>query len=246
MSWKRITPFHGKSAFVDASCFLAPNVNVIGSAHLGRNVGVFYQTVIRADVRDVVIDNNTTIQDRCVIRASPNFATTIGSHVTIEPCCSVSGASIGDDVFVGAGTTIMEGARVEAQSIVAPGSVVQKFAVIPSGELWAGVPAEKVRNLTEEEVTSLRTSALHGVGLSEVHKDATEKSFETIEEERAVMQQWQELESQREPVRAAYGMYDGGSTGYVFCFVWVDIFFWSACVPEAFALSTSPFLVPLY
>eukprot|EP01061_Rhynchopus_euleeides_P017151 TRINITY_DN28589_c0_g2_i1.p1 TRINITY_DN28589_c0_g2~~TRINITY_DN28589_c0_g2_i1.p1 ORF type:complete len:272 (+),score=72.12 TRINITY_DN28589_c0_g2_i1:117-932(+) len=213
VSWKRLTPFHGKSPHVDTTCFLAPNVNVIGSAQLGSKVGVFYQTVIRADTRDIVIGSNTTVQDRCVIRTSPNYDVQIGSHVTIEPSVVVTGASIGDDVFIGAGSTIMEGARIEAQSILAPGSVVQKFAVVPSGELWAGTPAEKVRNLTEEEVTSLRTSALHGVGLAEVHKDATEKSFETIQEERQVMEQWASLESCREPIRAAYGQYEAGPSG---------------------------------
>eukprot|EP01064_Diplonema_japonicum_P030757 TRINITY_DN5309_c0_g4_i1.p1 TRINITY_DN5309_c0_g4~~TRINITY_DN5309_c0_g4_i1.p1 ORF type:complete len:271 (+),score=22.04 TRINITY_DN5309_c0_g4_i1:140-952(+) len=212
-SWRRVNPFGGRTPYVNHDCFVAPNANVIGAAHLGSKVGVFYQTVIRADSRDVSIAANTTIQDRCVVRCSPGSSCTIGSHVTIEPGCTITGASIADDVFVGAGSVVMDGARIESQSIVAPGSVVQKFMVIPSGELWAGVPCEKVRDLTEEEITSLRSSALHGVGLSEAHKDTTEKSFTDSEEERIVMENWASLESKRTPIRAPYGQFDAGPVG---------------------------------
>eukprot|EP01059_Diplonema_ambulator_P008681 TRINITY_DN1834_c0_g4_i1.p1 TRINITY_DN1834_c0_g4~~TRINITY_DN1834_c0_g4_i1.p1 ORF type:complete len:271 (+),score=17.47 TRINITY_DN1834_c0_g4_i1:168-980(+) len=213
MSWKRVTPFNGKAPYVSADCFVAPNANVIGQAHLGSKVGVYYQTVIRADINEVNIAANTTIQDRCVIRCMPTRGCNIGSHVTIEPGCTVSGADIADDVFIGAGSVIMEGARIESQAIIAPGSVLQKYAVVPSGELWAGVPAAKIRDLTEEEITSLRASALHGVGLSEAHKDVTEKSYTDLDEEETVMQNWAELEVSRKPIRAPYGQYDAGPTG---------------------------------
>eukprot|EP00754_Rhynchopus_humris_P002133 Rhum_TRINITY_DN11193_c0_g10::Rhum_TRINITY_DN11193_c0_g10_i1::g.43146::m.43146 len=210
---KRVIPFHGKHPYVDTTCFVAPNANVIGNVQFGSRVGVFYQTVIRSDVRSVTVGANTTIQDRCVVRCAPTHETTIGSHVTVEPNVSITGASIADDVFIGSGSTIMPGSRVEAQSIIAPGSVVQKFAVVPSGELWAGVPAEKVRNLTEDEIASLRTSALHSAGLSEAHKEATEKSYEDLHEEEEVLKQWGVLESQRNPVRAPSSQYDAGPSG---------------------------------
>ncbi|KAJ9459872.1 Gamma carbonic anhydrase 1 [Diplonema papillatum] len=213
VSWKRLQTFEGRSPVVEHDCFIAPNCNVIGSAHLGSKVGLFYQTVIRADIRDVQISANTTVQDRCVIRCTPASECFIGSHVTIEPGCMITGCHIADDVFIGSGTTIMEGARVESQSIVAPGSVVQKFAVVPSGELWAGVPAEKVRDLTEEEITSLRASAIHGTNLAQAHKEATEKSFMQEDEEETVLREWGHLESFRTPLRAPYGQFDAGPIG---------------------------------
>jgi len=213
LAWRRLQPFNGSHPDVDITCFVAPNANVIGNASIGPRTGIFYQTIIKADQRSVQVGQNTTIQDRCVIRSTSNYDTNIGAHVTIEPGVVVSGASIADDVFVGAGSIIMEGARVESQSVVAPGSVVQKYTVIPSGEIWAGCPAEKVRDLTDEEVESLRASAIHGVGLSGGHKDATEKPFAQVEEETEVLDQWELLEANRIPIRAPYGQYDPGPIG---------------------------------
>eukprot|EP00756_Hemistasia_phaeocysticola_P036871 Hpha_TRINITY_DN16665_c0_g5::TRINITY_DN16665_c0_g5_i1::g.182184::m.182184 len=213
LTWRRVQPFNGTLPDVDATCFVAPNANVIGNASIGPRSGIFYQTIVRADQRSVSVGQNTTVQDRCVIRCTANYDTYIGAHVTIEPGVTISGASIADDVFIGAGSVIMEGARVESQSVVAPGSTVQKYTVIPSGEIWAGCPAEKVRDLKDEEVESLRASAIHGVGMSGGHKDATEKPYSQVEEETQVLDQWELLEAQRIPIRAPYGQYDPGPIG---------------------------------
>ena len=215
----RITPLQGRAPVIQHSCFVAPNSTIIGGVQLGDKVGVFYQTTIRGDIHDVNISDNTTIFDRCVIRCSPLRSTDIGHNVTIEPGCTLSGCSVADDVFIGANTVICDGARVESQTVVAPGSVIKKFAIIPSGELWGGVPAQKIRDLTDEEMTDIRAMSLHSTANAGVHKDATEKTHEDLDEERIVLQQWGALEKNRMPVRAPYGQYDQGPVGYVLLFI---------------------------
>jgi acetyltransferase-like isoleucine patch superfamily enzyme len=51
---------------------------------------------------------------------------------------------IGDNVFIGANTSIMYGCTLGDNCIVAVGAVVTKS--IPSGEVWGGVPACKIGN----------------------------------------------------------------------------------------------------
>eukprot|EP01062_Namystynia_karyoxenos_P080614 TRINITY_DN870_c0_g1_i1.p1 TRINITY_DN870_c0_g1~~TRINITY_DN870_c0_g1_i1.p1 ORF type:complete len:276 (+),score=72.03 TRINITY_DN870_c0_g1_i1:153-980(+) len=212
-AWRRVQSFHGNTPSVAPSCFLAPNANVIGRANLADRVGVFYSSVVRADVNAVHIAQNTVVQDRCVIRCTPSYETHIGAHVTIEPGVTISGATVADDCFIGTGSVIMEGARVESQSVIAPGSTLQKHTIVPSGQIWAGCPAEKVRDLTDTEIESLRASAIHGVGLLGAHKDTTEKSFTQLSEEKDVLEEWEDLESVRIPIRAPYAMYDPGPVG---------------------------------
>lgn len=51
---------------------------------------------------------------------------------------------IEEDVWIGFGTVVMQGVRIGRGSIVAARSVVTKD--IPRYEVWAGVPARKIRD----------------------------------------------------------------------------------------------------
>jgi carbonic anhydrase/acetyltransferase-like protein (isoleucine patch superfamily) len=59
----------------------------------------------------------------------------------------------------GMGALLQEGVVVNEESFVAAGAVVSKDTVIESGELWAGVPARKLRDLTPEERQKLHYQA---------------------------------------------------------------------------------------
>lgn len=55
-------------------------------------------------------------------------------------------------VLIGARSVICEGAIIESESILTPGSVVPAARRIPSGELWGGNPVKFIRKLTGNEV----------------------------------------------------------------------------------------------
>nr|WP_229481956.1 acyltransferase [Massilia sp. JS1662] len=50
---------------------------------------------------------------------------------------------LGDDVWVGAGVTVLPGARIGTGAVIAAGAVVR--GDIPPGEIWGGVPARFIR-----------------------------------------------------------------------------------------------------
>ena len=47
---------------------------------------------------------------------------------------------------------LLEGSVVEGQSVLAPGSLLPPGRLIPRGQLWAGCPAQYVRDLSADEV----------------------------------------------------------------------------------------------
>ena len=49
---------------------------------------------------------------------------------------------IGNNVFIGAGTTIMPNVSIGNDAIIGAGSIVTK--TVPAGEVWAGVPAKYI------------------------------------------------------------------------------------------------------
>lgn len=88
----------------------------------------------------------------------------IGRHVVVGQCCVLRSTTIGNEAVIGEKCILLEGSVMEDQSVLAPGSVLSPGALVESGQLWAGVPARFVRDLTKDEVgTSLNLQGLYPV-----------------------------------------------------------------------------------
>lgn len=73
------------------------------------------------------------------------------------PSAVLTSCTVGNHATIGEGAIIEAGSDVGATAIVAPGSVVVRNTVIPSGQFWAGNPAKYVREVTEEELSQQKT-----------------------------------------------------------------------------------------
>ena len=69
------------------------------------------------------------------------------------------GCALEDDVLIGMGAIVMNGARVGTGSIVAAGAVVTEGVQIPPGSLVAGVPGKVRRALGEADHELIRSYA---------------------------------------------------------------------------------------
>ena len=139
-----------------ANIYLAENATVVGDVKMGDNCSVWFQTVIRGDVNSIEIGNKVNIQDGAVVHCTYKKASTIiGNNVSIGHNATIHGCNIKDNVLIGMGSVIMDGAIIESNSIVAAGSVVLEGTVVRSGTIFAGVPAKKVKDLDEEKINRL-------------------------------------------------------------------------------------------
>lgn len=55
--------------------------------------------------------------------------------------------TLGDNVYIGSNAIILPGVKIGDNVIIGAGSVVTKD--IPSNEVWAGVPAKRIRSIDE-------------------------------------------------------------------------------------------------
>ena len=144
---------------------------VIGNVTLGEASSVWYGAIVRGDVNHVKIGTASSIGDRAVVHVAKiqgDSPTIIGDHVTISAGALVHAATLKDSVVIGEMAQVLDGAVVESNSIVAPASVVTPGTTVKSGELWAGTPAKKVRELTEEEKIGIVTLGKYcGVGVGQ-------------------------------------------------------------------------------
>ncbi len=149
-----ILPVKGIHPKIPENCFIAENATIVGDVTLGINCGVWFNAVIRGDVHFIKLGNNVNVQDGAVIHATyQKSPTTIGNNVSIGHNAIVHGCTINDNVLVGMGSIIMDDCIIESNSIIAAGSVVTKNTKVTSGSIFAGVPAKKIKDISEALIT---------------------------------------------------------------------------------------------
>jgi carbonic anhydrase/acetyltransferase-like protein (isoleucine patch superfamily) len=132
-------------------CFLAENCVILGEVSMGDQCSIWYNAVVRGDVHFIKMGNKVNIQDGAVIHATfEKSPTTIGNNVSVGHNAIVHGCTIHDNVLVGMGAIVMDDCIVESNSIIAAGAVVAKGTHIKSGSVYAGVPAKKIKDISDE------------------------------------------------------------------------------------------------
>jgi carbonic anhydrase/acetyltransferase-like protein (isoleucine patch superfamily) len=152
-----ILSVNGKYPNWGRDCFIADNATLVGDVTMGDKCSVWFTAVIRGDVNYIKIGHHTNIQDGAIIHATyKKAATNIGNYVSIGHRALVHGCTLNDYVLVGMGAIIMDNAVVEEFVIIAAGAVVLENTICESGFLYAGMPAKKIKPLTEEQRELLR------------------------------------------------------------------------------------------
>lgn len=134
------------------NCFIAENASIVGDVEIGEYCSIWFNAVIRGDVNFIRIGRYTNIQDGAVVHCTYKTApTVIGSHVNIGHQAMVHGCTLQDRVLIGMGAIVMDHAVVEPYVIIAAGAVVLENTRCESGYLYAGVPAKRIKPLSEEQ-----------------------------------------------------------------------------------------------
>ena len=151
---KIIKPVNGKHPQISKDCFIAENATIVGEVFIGKQCSVWFNAVIRGDVHYIKIGNKVNIQDGAVIHATfQKSPTTIGNNVSIGHNAIVHGCTIHDNVLIGMGSIIMDDCVIESNSIIAAGAVVTKNTHVESGTIYAGVPAKKIKKISNEMIS---------------------------------------------------------------------------------------------
>jgi carbonic anhydrase/acetyltransferase-like protein (isoleucine patch superfamily) len=134
-------------------------------------------------VNNVSIGSKTSIGDRAVVHVAKivgDHPTSIGDNVTIGAGAVIHACTVEDLCIIGEAAQVLDGATVATNSIIAPGSVVTPGTKVPSGELWAGSPAKKVRALTSDEIASIAENAHDTLELAYLHAVENSKDYKQL------------------------------------------------------------------
>ncbi|MEQ1675292.1 MAG: gamma carbonic anhydrase family protein [Chitinophagaceae bacterium] len=145
-----LLPVEGKHPQFGENCFLAPNATIVGNVIAGDDCSFWFNTVVRGDVNFIKMGNKVNVQDgACIHCTFQKYGTTIGNNVSIGHNAIVHGCTVHDNVLIGMGAIVMDNAVVHSNTIIAAGAVVLENTICESGSIYAGVPAKKVKNISE-------------------------------------------------------------------------------------------------
>jgi len=149
-----IKSVNGKSPEIPESCYISENATIVGDVVLGEACSIWFNAVLRGDVHYIKLGNKVNVQDGVVIHGTyKKHPTNIGNNVSIAHNAVVHGCTIHDNVLIGMGSIVMDNCIVHSNSIIAAGAVVTQNTIVKSGSIYAGVPAKKVKDISEELIS---------------------------------------------------------------------------------------------
>jgi carbonic anhydrase/acetyltransferase-like protein (isoleucine patch superfamily) len=156
---RQLETYRRKKPVIGQGVYLAQGAVVIGDVTIGDFSSIWYNAVLRGDINRIVVGHHTNIQDNAVLHLADDYPCLVGNYVTVGHSAIVHACTVEDEVLIGMGATILDGAVVGAQSLVGANALVTQKMVIPTGSLALGSPAKIVRALTDQERKELRISA---------------------------------------------------------------------------------------
>lgn len=163
---ERIAHFLGTEPTIHASAFVAPGATVVGAVTLGEESSVWFGATLRGDINAISVGAHTNIQDGAVVHVADAFGAHIGQLCTVGHQATVHACTVGDEVLVGMGAIILDGAEIGSRSIIGAGALVTGGKKIPPGSLVLGSPAKVVRSLSQDEQDAIKVWAERYVILS--------------------------------------------------------------------------------
>ncbi len=136
---------------IHPSAYIAASADIIGRVTIGEEASVWYQTTLRGDINEIVIGPRSNVQDNVCIHLADDYGCYVGELVTVGHSAILHACTVKNEVLIGMGAIVLDGAVIGEQSIIGAGALVTGGTEIPPGSLVLGTPAKVVRALSAEE-----------------------------------------------------------------------------------------------
>ena len=151
--------FLGKPPVLGKDVYIAHGARVIGDVSLGDYSSVWFNAVLRGDINYIRIGHHSNVQDNSVLHLADNYPCVLGNYVTVGHAAVVHACTVEDEVLVGMGSVVLDGAVIGTQCLIGACALVTQNMKVPPGSLVLGAPARVVRELTAAEKAALKTMA---------------------------------------------------------------------------------------
>jgi len=162
---------NNQAPVIAENTFLAPGCKIIANVHIKTGSSIWYNSVLRGDLAEINIGENSNVQENCSLHVDHNAPLNIGDNVTVGHGVVLHGCTVKDNCLIGMGATILNDAIIGENSIIGAGALIPEGKEIPSGSLVLGVPGKVVRELSKEEINKISNNAEEYVRLAIMYQN---------------------------------------------------------------------------
>lgn len=148
-----------KKTNIHPKAFVAETADVLGGVTIGEGSSMWYGSVARGDMSHIIIGKYTNIQDNATVHVDTGLPCEIGDYTTVGHNAVIHGCKVGSNCLIGMGSIILNGAVIGDNSIIGAGSLITEGAIIPPNSLVMGAPGKVRREVTEEEIKTVKYNA---------------------------------------------------------------------------------------
>ena len=141
--------------------WIAPDASVIGKVVIESGSSVWFGCTLRGDNEVIWINEGSNLQEHCVLHTDMGFPLTVGAGCTIGHKSMLHGCTIGENTLIGMGAIVLNGVKIGKNCIIGAGALITENKIIPDGSLVMGAPGKVVREVDDQAIMGLRSSALH-------------------------------------------------------------------------------------
>ncbi|RAP34851.1 gamma carbonic anhydrase family protein [Candidatus Marinamargulisbacteria bacterium SCGC AG-439-L15] len=159
-----------KNPQLHPNSFIATGAQVMGDVILKENASVWYNSVLRGDINQIIVGERSNIQDGCILHLENDVPCIVDNDVTVGHHVNLHACHIEEGCLIGIGAIILSGAHIGKGSIIGAGCVVKENAVIPPFSMVVGVPGKIIKETPVDTIEKQKKWAQKYVDLSKIHK----------------------------------------------------------------------------
>ncbi len=149
-----------KKTKIHSEAFVAETADVMGDVTIGEGSSLWYGSVARGDMNYITIGKCTNVQDNATLHVDTKSPLEIGDYTTVGHNAVVHGCKVGNNCLIGMGTIILNDAVIGDNCIIGAGALITERVTIPPNSLVVGSPGKVKRELTKEEIETVKNNAI--------------------------------------------------------------------------------------
>lgn len=138
-----------KTPTIHETAYVHPDATIIGDVHIGARSTVWAQAVLRADWEPIIIGEETSIQDGCVVHVAGGKPTRVGDRCVVGHLAHLEGCTIGNSCLIGVGSIVRHDSIIQDGAIVGANAMVKDGTLVPSGHRALGIPARVAQGVVD-------------------------------------------------------------------------------------------------
>ena len=109
----------------DGRYWVAPDANIIGDVRMEVNSSVWFSATLRGDCEEILIGENSNVQDGSVLHTDYGFPLKIGKNVLLSANSTIVGnIKIGDNTKIGAGSVVLNDIPKDCTAVGVPAKII--------------------------------------------------------------------------------------------------------------------------